>query len=125
MLGVVVARQPEETISTTSKGIIKKDMRKIAVMLAPWLASCGNLTDPPEVVRCEQHILSQLANPESYSKGEHSSLRLREFWQVGIEYSYTNEGGSRVASAWQICDYPIVDGKPDTSRFLKLEGSEE
>lgn len=100
-------------------------MVRFFVVLAPWLASCGTLTDPPEVARCEQHILSQIANPDTYEREEHASLALDGFWQVGIQYSHVDQTGRRITGAWQTCDYPIVDGRADTSTFLRLQGSFE
>ncbi len=73
--------------------------------------------------RCEQEILAKLDNPESYVRGQNDSLPLGDRWQVGIEFSYVDGSGEQVDSAWQTCDFPIVDGNPDTSEFLKLESS--
>ena len=96
-----------------------------AVMLALCLSACGAAFGSPEVEKCEQHIRSQLATPDSYNRERHDSLNVGGYWQVGIEYSYVDENGTKVESAWQVCDFPLVDGKPDTSRFLNLEGSAE
>jgi hypothetical protein len=94
-----------------------------AVLLALCLSACGAASASPEVEKCEQHIRSQLANPASYNRVQHDSLNVGDHWQVGIEYGYVDDKGTKVESAWQVCDFPLLDGKPDTSGFLKLEGS--
>ena len=96
-----------------------------AIILVFFAAACNNPFDAPEVVQCERRILSKIPNQDSYVRVGHDSLALKEYWQVGIEYSYADENGNRVQNAWQTCDYPIVDGKADTSRFLNVQGSAE
>lgn len=64
-----------------------------------------------------------LPNPDSYKKLDHVSLDVGEYWQVGIEYTHRPPDSNQVTHAWQLCDYPIVAGKPDTSKFLKLQGA--
>ena len=88
-------------------------------------AACNPLTGAPEVQKCEEHILANLLNKDSYVRGQNDSLSLGDRWQVGIEYSYTDKTGRRIAKAWQTCDYPITNGKPDTSRFLSIEKSQD
>jgi hypothetical protein len=96
-----------------------------ALLLTLCLPACGAVFASPEVEKCEQHIRSQLANPDSYNRGQHDSLNVGDHWQVGIEYGFVDENGNTVESAWQVCDFRVVDGKPDTSQFLNLEGSAE
>jgi hypothetical protein len=60
---------------------------------------------------------------DTYSREQHDSLNVGDHWQVGIEYGYVDESGEKIEGAWQLCDYPLDDGKPDTSEFLNLEGS--
>lgn len=102
-------------------------MRNVSmVSLSLALAACEQLGgSAPEVELCEKRILEEMVNPDSYARGEHSSLSLDDHWQVGIEYSYIDSTGRKVTNAWQTCDYPVVDGKPDTSRFLNVERSTE
>ena len=102
-------------------------MRNVSMVgLLFALAACDQLGDSvPEVERCEKRILEKMVNPDSYARGEYSSLSLGDYWQVGIEYSHVDSTGRRVTNAWQTCDYGILDGKPDTSRFLNVEGSTE
>ena len=96
----------------------------LMVCLSLPLAACDQLGgSAPEVEHCEQRILERMANPDSYSRGEYTSLSLGDRWQVGIEYSHVDATGRKVTDAWQTCDYPIVDGKPDTSRLLSVERS--
>ena len=78
----------------------------------------------PEVLKCEERILADLPDKDSYVRGQSDSLSLGDRWQVGIEYSYTDKAGRRITKAWQTCDYPIIDGKPDTSRFQAVEKSQ-
>jgi hypothetical protein len=100
-------------------------MRKIIILAAALLPiACSNIFDSSEVTKCENYVVSKLDRPESYRRNQHSSLSLQKFWEVGIEYSYIDKSGTRVPRAWQICDYPIVNGKPNTSKFLKLGGSD-
>jgi hypothetical protein len=87
------------------------------------LVACSRWLDPPEVTRCEKYVLSKLETPGTYKRTRSDSLSLGGYWEVGIEYSYDDRSGARVQRAWQICDYPIVNAKPDISKFLKLSGS--
>jgi hypothetical protein len=94
-----------------------------AAMLTLCLPACEAAFASPEVEKCEEHIRSRLADPDSYKRTRHDSLNVGDRWQVGIEFGYVDEDGKNVASAWQVCDFRLVDGKPDTSEFLNLEGS--
>jgi hypothetical protein len=97
----------------------------LAITIILFSASCSNLFERPEVAECERYILSHIPNPDSYRRGRHDSLSLKEYWQVGIEYSYIDDDGRVVTNAWQTCNYPIADGEADISRFLNLQGSED
>ncbi|HEX5182380.1 MAG TPA: hypothetical protein VFW19_04405 [Allosphingosinicella sp.] len=100
-------------------------MRK-AIMLAAAIlpTACSRLFDPPEVAKCEKYVTSKLDRPDSYRRGRHTSLSLGQYWEVGIEYSYVDRNGAARSRAWEACDYPIVDGKADTSKFLHLSGGD-
>ena len=87
-------------------------------------AACSRLFDPPEVTKCEKYVMSKLDRPDSYKRGRHATLSLGQYWEVGLEYSYIDKNGTAVSRAWETCDYPIVDGKPDVSRFLQLNGGD-
>jgi hypothetical protein len=90
------------------------------------VAACDQIRGgSPEVQKCEERILANLGDRASYVRGQNDSLSLGDRWQVGIEYSYTDKTGRRITKAWQTCDYPIVNGKPDTSRFLAVEKSDD
>ena len=95
----------------------------ISLFVISILSACTLLDSKPEVKRCEQQIRSKLENPESYKRTEQASLSLGERWQVGVAFSYITGNGTRVEDGWQTCDFPIVNGKPDTSKFLSLESS--
>lgn len=82
--------------------------------------ACSGLFDPPEVTKCEKYLVSKLDKPESYQRGRYDNLSLGKYWEVGIEFSYVDKNGARVQRAWQICDYALVNGKPDFSKFLKV-----
>lgn len=98
-------------------------MRKIVVLaLAVLPAACSNLFDPPEVTKCEKYVISKLDRPDTYKRNRRDSLSLGQYWEVGIEYRYVGKDGVAVPRAWQVCDFPIVDGKPDISKFQKLDG---
>jgi hypothetical protein len=100
-------------------------MRKIVMLgLVVFPSACSKLFDPPEVTKCEKYVVSKLDRPDTYKRGQHASLSLGKYWEVGIEYSYINKSGAAVPRAWQTCDYPIVNGKPDVSKFLELDGSD-
>ena len=94
-----------------------------ALMLAMSLVSCTNPFGSPEIAKCEEHIKSALTDPASYQPIQSDSINVGDYWQVGIEFSYVDDQGKVVEQAWQVCDYPLVDGKPDTSRVLKVESS--
>ena len=99
-------------------------MKAFAVLgIAPIVISCSLGGPPSEVAKCEEQILAKLDNPDSYVRGQNDSLSLGDRWQVGIEFSYVDQSGEQIDRAWQTCDFPIIDGKPDTSEFLKLESS--
>jgi hypothetical protein len=85
--------------------------------------ACSGWFDAPEVSKCERYLVSKLDKPESYKRGRYDSLSLGKYWEVGIEFSYDDKSGTRVERAWQICDYALVNGKPDVSKFLKVSGS--
>ena len=100
-------------------------MRWLMITCLLTMAACQQLGGgAPEVQKCEERILAGLTDKDSYLRGENSSLSLGDRWQVGIEYSYIDKTGRKVPKAWQTCDFPIVDGKPDTSRFLAVEKSQ-
>ena len=100
-------------------------MRSAAMLcLSFTLAACGQLGGGgPELEDCENRILENMANADSYVRGEYTSLALDDRWQVGIEYSYSDSQGRKVTDGWQTCEYPIAGGKPDTSQLLSAEGS--
>jgi hypothetical protein len=99
-------------------------VRKMVILaLAVFPTACSNLFDPAEVTKCEKYVISKLDKPDSYKRHQTASLSLGKYWEVGIEYGYTDKNGTAVSRAWQTCDYPIVDGKPDVSKFLELDGS--
>lgn len=91
--------------------------------MAPMVVSCSLVGPSSEVAKCEEQILAKLDNPDSYARDQNDSLSLGDRWQVGIEFSFVDQSGERVAKAWQTCEFPIIKGKPDTSEFLKLESS--
>lgn len=97
-------------------------MRALSVVaLAISVSGCGALTDQPELVICEEYILANIENPESYKRGQYDSLNVGDYWQVGIEYSYEEAPGQMSERKSQVCDFEIVNGKPDISRFLDLD----
>jgi hypothetical protein len=100
-------------------------MRKIVMLaLAVFPAACSNIFDPPEVTKCEKYVISKLARPDSYQRNQTATLSLGGYWEVGIEYRYIDKNGTTVPRASQTCDYPLVNSKPDISKFLKLDGSD-
>jgi hypothetical protein len=99
-------------------------MRKIVMLaLAVLPTACSKLFDPPELTKCEKYVVSKLDRPDTYRRGRHASLSLGKYWEVGIEYKYVDNNGTTIPRAWQTCDYPIVNGKPDPSKFIELNGS--
>lgn len=99
-------------------------MHKTIVLATVILSTaCSGSLGAPEVSKCENYLLSKLDKPESYRRGRYDSLSLGKYWEVGIEFGYDDKNGARVERAWQICDYPMVNGKPDFSKFLKVSGS--
>jgi hypothetical protein len=96
-----------------------------ALMGSFGLGGCALAKDQPEVARCEELILANIPNPESYQRGQSDSLAIGdEFWQVGIEFTYEGANGEPL-EGWQTCNYAIVDGAPDISRFLETDSSYE
>jgi hypothetical protein len=100
-------------------------MRKTIILVAAvFSTACSGWLDSSEVSKCEKYVVSKLDKPDTYKRDRFDSLSAGKFWEVGIEYSYIDKRGVPVHRAWQICDYPIVNGKPDVSKFLKLNSSD-
>ena len=98
--------------------------RIIMLAAAVFPTACSRIFDPPEVTKCEKYVISKLDRPDSYKRNQRDTLSLGKYWEVGIDYSYINKSGTVVARAWETCDYPIINGKPDVSKFLSLNGSD-
>jgi len=102
--------------------VVKAIRALIAVGL---LVGCqGGLFDAPEVAQCEKYIRAKLEKPDSYKRVESASLALpfpkAEYWEVGIDYSFVSRTNMR-ASGSQLCDFPLVGGKADTSRYIDFD----
>jgi len=98
-----------------------------ALIAVGLLAGCHrSFSDAPEVARCEKYIRAKLEKPDSYRRIESASLALpypkATYWEVGIDYSFEFEGASNTPGhGSQLCDYPLVDGKADTSRYIDFD----
>lgn len=96
-----------------------------ALIAAGLLAGCqGGLFDAPEVSQCETYIRAKLDKPDSYQRIESASLPLpypkAKYWEVGIEYSFLSAANTPARGS-QLCDFPLVDGKADTSRHIDFD----
>ena len=95
------------------------------IMAVGLLTGCGNVfAAPPDVAQCEKYILAKLQKPNTYKRVESASLRLNdsktEYWEVGIDYTFVDASNTNV-QGHQLCDFPLVDGKPDTSKYIDFD----
>ena len=78
----------------------------------------------PEVARCEKYIRAKLDKPDSYKRIESASLPLpypnATYWEVGVDYSFVS-ASKTPARGSQLCDFPLVGGKADTSRYIDFD----
>ena len=101
-------------------------MRALGGLMAlGLLAGChGGFFDPPEIAQCEKYILAKLKSPGSYKRIEASSLGIPfqkpEYWTVGIDYDTVDSHNTPV-HVGQVCDFPLADGKPDTSKYIDFD----
>jgi hypothetical protein len=93
---------------------------KAALLFLPALAlsGCG---DRPEIADCERFLTTKLRSPSTYERISADTKRMttlnpQEQW-VSIEYDAANAYGTPIRGS-QICKYPLVDGRPDTSGYI-------
>jgi hypothetical protein len=89
------------------------------------LTGChGGLFDPPEITQCEKYILAKLKPPRSYKRVQVDSLGIPfqkpEYWTVGIAYDTVDAHNATVHDS-QVCDFPLANGKPDTSKYIDFD----
>jgi hypothetical protein len=91
------------------------------------LAGCqGAFSGPPEVAQCEKYIRAKLEKPDSFQRIESASLALpfpkATYWEVGMDYSFVSGSGTP-AHGSQLCDFPLVGGKADTSHYIDFDNN--
>jgi hypothetical protein len=99
----------------------------LVLSVAGLLAGCqGGFAGPPEVAQCEKYVRAKLAKPDSFKLLESASLALpypnATYWEVGMDYGFVSASGAPGHGS-QLCDFPLVDGKADTSRYIDFDNN--
>ena len=99
------------------------------------LAGCDKPLSPP-VAQCEKYLVSKLRSPSTYKRVSYSEILVdpakiaepgdgidpngEPYYAVSIDYDANNAFNAPIRGQ-QLCQFDLVDGKPDTSGYIDFD----
>ncbi len=96
--------------------------RLLAASALIFIAGCS--AEKPEVEDCERYLMPKLKAPATYKRVEGKSYVDGKVAKVFITYDAANSYGTPIRGI-QMCQYPIVNGSPDTGNYIDHDAVSE